>query len=782
MSTSEDDAAYSEDQAIEVAMIPISPIPSSDESVPSDGSSLTDDKNQGRVEFLLSQRVLQGCVLMEGQSCPTCHTPLIKMPEDDCDDVKSFCTDTRSIDTPRLVVPKCSAYSGVEDGDESISKNSSITASTRSIVEPIPGVPHCVSCQAHVICQPSDVHLLIKNKKQHQKEKPKSGDEKDDNNKNNAWKPAEGSILLSTPSMSPKEKKTDQVVVKSSNSNSNKGDLNADLTDKTIASSNAPSSADAISLMQEEWMLDLFQAASALSTTAQEKQEIEVALLAAASATYGEKITSVPSYEHEEIEMALITTVSVSSSGEEWHESDEDSTSVASSAVESSTAAVAESTIPMVSESQPAPDIADDNQPELIRGLAVENPDENLKTVESIDASSLYEMENDVKSLLTPSLDEEHNPAASATKGTPVVEGKEVKTTVSSSPPAKNFVLPASVQNQTMVPVVDEKTGSSSTGIVFIPPHKRTHMGTTASGTGMDVVGVNSEEYLTHEEVEVIHCAEPEAAQGYSRVGKVNSEADDVVEILDESLHDDDLMVMSAAASLDLSPEDVVVGHDVETSKDFLDDEKAEISVPVEDTPVHKHGNEFTWTSSSTYQNRNDKESSVRARSMASRNSTSDSSSSIQAPAPRLSESGSCARSTTSRNSNSDSSSAIQSPMQRLIQSESGSLRERYATRSMASRNSNSDSSSAIQSPMQRLIQSESGSLRERYKSPASKAGSRPTVLSTMETSDSTSQVMEAASPQKTSKPPFPMTVVTKVANCKEEGEHIEYLPEYSVV
>jgi hypothetical protein len=125
-----------------------------------------------------------------------------------------------------IVLPKCSAYSEPQ---------------------PVPGVPHCVGCQAHVISQPSDVHYLLQSK----------------NITNNSDTAAAPTAVVTSG-----------------------------------ASVNNSSVAVTASLMEEGWMQDLFQAASALSyITLQEREQMELALLAAAS-----NVMSTHSQSKEEIE------------------------------------------------------------------------------------------------------------------------------------------------------------------------------------------------------------------------------------------------------------------------------------------------------------------------------------------------------------------------------------------------------------------------------------------------------------------------------------------------
>lgn len=99
------------------------------------------------VERLLSEKLLSGMILME-KACPVCSTPLVKAEQQQLlpsgqtirqkphFGLKSLIDDTRS-------------------SDESSSGTSAI-----SVVEPVAGIPFCVSCQAHVVSHPNEVQAL----------------------------------------------------------------------------------------------------------------------------------------------------------------------------------------------------------------------------------------------------------------------------------------------------------------------------------------------------------------------------------------------------------------------------------------------------------------------------------------------------------------------------------------------------------------------------------------------------------------------------------------------
>jgi Sjogren's syndrome/scleroderma autoantigen 1 (Autoantigen p27) len=83
------------------------------------------------IERLLSQKLLEGYVLME-RSCPACATPLVKnhvgQDEDDAGrELSPFVVPSQSFDQP---------------------------------FRPVNGVPFCVSCQAHVVTDESEISIL----------------------------------------------------------------------------------------------------------------------------------------------------------------------------------------------------------------------------------------------------------------------------------------------------------------------------------------------------------------------------------------------------------------------------------------------------------------------------------------------------------------------------------------------------------------------------------------------------------------------------------------------
>ena len=90
--------------------------------------------DEARIEQLLSEALMEGYVLLE-KSCPhpKCATPLVKSNATE--------TDGRAVDKvlEPMLVP---------------------SQSFEQPFKPIDGVPFCVSCQAHVVTQESEIKIL----------------------------------------------------------------------------------------------------------------------------------------------------------------------------------------------------------------------------------------------------------------------------------------------------------------------------------------------------------------------------------------------------------------------------------------------------------------------------------------------------------------------------------------------------------------------------------------------------------------------------------------------
>ncbi len=101
-------------------------------------SNNADDNLEIEIEKLLSEKLLQGYLLLE-KACPSCATPLVKLQTNfslDKDDDVSYNTSVEPV-----LVPS-------ESFDQPFC--------------PVAGVPFCVSCQSHVVTEESEVRLLEK--------------------------------------------------------------------------------------------------------------------------------------------------------------------------------------------------------------------------------------------------------------------------------------------------------------------------------------------------------------------------------------------------------------------------------------------------------------------------------------------------------------------------------------------------------------------------------------------------------------------------------------------
>lgn len=90
------------------------------------------------VERLLSERLVEGFLLLE-KACPACATPLVKR--------NSFS-------------PKHSLDHVIQEYDNFTYGAGVDTVAYESPIQPLLGVPFCVSCQAHVVTTPDEVQLL----------------------------------------------------------------------------------------------------------------------------------------------------------------------------------------------------------------------------------------------------------------------------------------------------------------------------------------------------------------------------------------------------------------------------------------------------------------------------------------------------------------------------------------------------------------------------------------------------------------------------------------------
>lgn len=97
--------------------------------------------NDDEVEHLLSERLLEGFLLLE-RACPSCTTPLVKQPLDHGATVQPCWTPTES-QKAISIIQKMHSHE-----------------SPRQAPAPIPGVPFCVYCKAHVVTHESEVQHL----------------------------------------------------------------------------------------------------------------------------------------------------------------------------------------------------------------------------------------------------------------------------------------------------------------------------------------------------------------------------------------------------------------------------------------------------------------------------------------------------------------------------------------------------------------------------------------------------------------------------------------------
>lgn len=92
-------------------------------------SSSQSHLTEAEIEQELSEKLLDGFTLLE-RACPACTTPLVKQMNDD--------------------VPKSTADSTTD------------SHSAESSAAPMPGIPYCVQCQAHVITEQKEMDIFEK--------------------------------------------------------------------------------------------------------------------------------------------------------------------------------------------------------------------------------------------------------------------------------------------------------------------------------------------------------------------------------------------------------------------------------------------------------------------------------------------------------------------------------------------------------------------------------------------------------------------------------------------
>jgi hypothetical protein len=107
------------------------------------------DVDDDVVEHLLSERLLDGFLLLE-RACPACTTPLVKEPLD----LKNHNKGQQTL-SPTSSKKAMSIIHQIHTQESTIS-----CATTPRAPSPIPGLPFCVNCKAHVVTQESEIQYL----------------------------------------------------------------------------------------------------------------------------------------------------------------------------------------------------------------------------------------------------------------------------------------------------------------------------------------------------------------------------------------------------------------------------------------------------------------------------------------------------------------------------------------------------------------------------------------------------------------------------------------------
>jgi hypothetical protein len=119
--------------------------------VPSTGSSQIGDKE---VEELLSEKLLEGYAILD-TACPDCVTPLVKRKSSALSPKRYVQTlSPRKSDSPYISIP----YVPVQL--QPSSPNAGSFDAAQSTFTPVPNVPICVSCQAHVVTCQAELSIL----------------------------------------------------------------------------------------------------------------------------------------------------------------------------------------------------------------------------------------------------------------------------------------------------------------------------------------------------------------------------------------------------------------------------------------------------------------------------------------------------------------------------------------------------------------------------------------------------------------------------------------------
>ena len=105
----------------------------------SDGHQREESINEARLEQLLSEKLMQGYVLLES-SCPVCATPLVKNHHM----------------VPKSLSVRSESFEGGTFKHNVLLPQDSFDQPFR----PVEGVPICVSCKSHVITQETEISIL----------------------------------------------------------------------------------------------------------------------------------------------------------------------------------------------------------------------------------------------------------------------------------------------------------------------------------------------------------------------------------------------------------------------------------------------------------------------------------------------------------------------------------------------------------------------------------------------------------------------------------------------
>jgi len=124
------------------------------------GSIVAEEADEAEVERLLSERLVEGFVLLE-KACPACATPLVKRHNDNSfDEYNNHKSSGRKQLEPGGGIVSDDSDDGIPEPPSSSQAAAAAALSFEAPTGPLAGVPFCVWCRAHVVTDSREVALL----------------------------------------------------------------------------------------------------------------------------------------------------------------------------------------------------------------------------------------------------------------------------------------------------------------------------------------------------------------------------------------------------------------------------------------------------------------------------------------------------------------------------------------------------------------------------------------------------------------------------------------------